>query len=207
MVNLYHIDCMEFMADKPDKYYDLAIVDPPYGIGVSDINVGARDIKNKSCDGKKWDEQIPNDLYFKELRRVSKEQIIWGANYFNCFSGGMGAIIWYKENPLPTSSQCEIASYSRLSKVAFYKKTWTNYVNDKETDHPTEKPIKLYEWLLMKYAKPGDKILDTHGGSGSICIACHDLGFDLDWCELDAEYFEEAKKRFDIHKAQLRIFQ
>ena len=207
MINLYHIDCMEFMADKPDKYYNLAIVDPPYGIGVSDINVGARDIKNKSCDGKKWDEQIPNDLYFKELRRVSKEQIIWGANYFNCFSGGMGAIIWYKENPLPTSSQCEIASYSRLSKVAFYKKTWTNYVNDKETDHPTEKPIKLYEWLLMKYAKPGDKILDTHGGSGSICIACHDLGFDLDWCELDAEYFEEAKKRFDIHKAQLRIFQ
>jgi site-specific DNA-methyltransferase (adenine-specific) len=206
MIKMYYIDCMEFMADKPDKYYDLAIVDPPYGIGVSDINVGARDIKNKSCDGKKWDEQIPNDLYFKELRRVSKEQIIWGANYFNCFSGGMGAIIWYKENPLPTSSQCEIASYSRLSKVAFYKKTWTNYVNDKETDHPTEKPIKLYEWLLMKYAKPGDKILDTHGGSGSICIACHNLGFDLDWCELDAEYFEEAKKRFDIHKSQLTIF-
>jgi site-specific DNA-methyltransferase (adenine-specific) len=207
MINLYHIDCMEFMADKPDKYYDLAIVDPPYGIGVDEINFGAREFKNASCDGKGWDNKRPSEAFFNELTRISKHQIIWGANYFNCFDGKHGAIIWDKQQPLPTSSQCEIASCTLHQKVALYRQMWTNYVNDKSTNHPTEKPVKLYEWLLMNYAKPGDKILDTHGGSGSICIACHNLGFDLDWCELDAEYFEAAKKRFEIHKAQLRMFQ
>jgi len=149
---------MELMKRYPDNYFDLAIVDPPYGIGVSEMNIGARKIKNKSCDNKGWDNNIPTDEYWNELYRVSKHQIVWGANYFNCFNGKNGAIIWHKNNPLPTSSDCEIASYSKHSKVAIYNKTWTNYVNDKQTNHPTEKPIQLYEWLLKNYAKEGEKV-------------------------------------------------
>ena len=203
MVNLYHIDCMEFMADKPDKYYDLAIVDPPYGIGGGSNTLMDVD----------WDSMIPDKSYFNELCRVSKNQIIWGGNYMsmNIPFASRHTIIWDKENGDSFMSDGEIAftSFDKQT-TKFFRLFWmSNMMKAKEKPliHPTQKPIQLYEWLLMNYAKPGDKILDTHGGSGSICIACHNLGFDLDWCELDAEYFEEAKKRFDIHKAQLRIFQ
>ena len=207
MITMLNCDCMDYMASLPDKAFDLAIVDPPYGIGVPDMNIGARSYKNASCDGKNWDKVIPTQKYFDELRRVSKEQIIWGGNYFNSFSGNHGAIIWDKVNPLPTSSRCEIASYSKHQRVAYYQQTWTNYVNSKETTHPTEKPIALYKWLLTNYAKPGDRILDTHGGSGSICIACHDLGYDLTWMELDAGYYKAAFERYQRHAAQGSLFE
>ena len=197
---------MELMARYPDNYFDLAIVDPPYGIDVANINFGARDLKNKSCDNKDWDKYIPSKKYFDELKRVSKEQIIWGANYFNCFSGNNGAIIWDKLQPLPTSSQCEIASYSRLKKVFKYTQRWTNFVNTKISNHPTEKPIELYRYLLYNFAKEGDKILDTHLGSGSIAIACHDYGFDLTACELDKEYFNKAMERIKNHTNQTKLF-
>ena len=205
-IELLNIDCIEYMAGLPDKAFDLAIVDPPYGIGVDSLNFGAREMKNKSCDGKGWDNSTPPDEYFVELKRVSCEQIIWGANYFNCFSNKHGAIVWDKENPMPTSSQCEIASYSKHQRVAYYRQTWTNYVNTKGTAHPTEKPVKLYEWLLTNYAKPGQRILDTHLGSGSSAIAAHNLGFDFVGMELDKDYYEAAVKRFEQHKKQIRLF-
>lgn len=205
-ISLLHADCMTYMAGLPDKAFDLAIVDPPYGIGVASLNFGARAMKNESCDGKGWDNDTPPDEYFSELKRVSCEQIIWGANYFNCFSGKNGAIIWDKQNPMPTSSQCEIASYSKHQRVAYYRQTWTNYVNTKGTAHPTEKPVKLYEWLLTNYAKPGQRILDTHGGSMSIAIACHNLGYDLTLCELDEDYYKAGVARFEQHKSQGSLF-
>ena len=205
-VELLNIDCMEYMATLPDRAFDLAIVDPPYGIGIAKANIGARVIKNDACDGKDWDNATPPSEYFSELRRVSVEQIIWGANYFNCFSGNMGAIVWDKENQMPTSSRCELASYSKHQRIAYYRQTWTNYVNDKGTAHPTEKPVKLYEWLLTNYAKPGQRILDTHLGSGSSAIAAHYFGVDFVGCELDTDYFNAAKKRFEQATAQLAMF-
>ena len=205
MIELLNMDCMEYMRGLPDKAFDLVIVDPPYGIGVGIFEpVGGRGEANK--DDKKWDSSIPTDAYFVELRRVSEEQIIWGANYFNCFSSGHGAIVWDKMQPLPDSSQCELASYSRLSKVGVYRQMWTNYVNTKQTKHPTEKPVKLYEWLLTNYAKPGQRILDTHLGSGSSAIAAHNMGFDFVGMELDKDYFDAACNRFEQHKKQGRMF-
>jgi site-specific DNA-methyltransferase (adenine-specific) len=205
LINLYNQDCMIAMKEMQDKQYDLAIVDPPYGIGIGIFQpVGGRGDFCK--DNKKWDTQ-PLPQYFTELKRVSYHQIVWGANYFNCFSGNMGAIIWDKLQPLEDSSQCEIASYSRLMKIAKYEQRWTNFVNTKETNHPTEKPVKLYEWLLKNYAKEGDKILDTHGGSMSIAIACYNMGFDLDLYEIDKDYFEAGKARLEQHKKQLRLFE
>lgn len=200
-----NIDCMELMAEFKDSYFDLAIVDPPYGINVhQNFGIGNRNDKQK--DGKNWDATIPTQKYFAELKRISKEQIIWGANYFNCFSGKGGAIIWNKKQPLPDSSQCEIASYSRLQKVAMYEQRWTNFVNTKKTKHPTEKPYELYNWLLKHYTQEGDKVIDTHLGSGTLAIACHYAGIDLVASEIDSEYFEQAKKFIKEQTAQLTIF-
>jgi site-specific DNA-methyltransferase (adenine-specific) len=205
VIEYFNEDCMAGMARYSDKYFDLAIVDPPYGIGAPKANIGARRHKNASCDGKDWDSAIPTCEYFDELRRVSKEQIIWGSNYFNSFFGNRGAIVWDKVNPLPTSSRCEIASYSKHQRVAYYRQVWTNYVNEKETQHPTEKPIALYKWLLTNYAKPGDKILDTHVGSASSLIACYDLGFDAVGFELDEDYYRISRERLENHMKQLRF--
>jgi site-specific DNA-methyltransferase (adenine-specific) len=198
-------DCMDLMRDKPDKFWDLAIVDPPYGIGVN-INMGRRKGDKKS-DYHKFagnDLTIPSKEYFDELFRVSKNQIIWGGNYMTDFLYPSPCwILWDKGfSEDLTFAQFEMAWTSFKSSA----KKFDKHPNLHKRLHPTEKPIQLYEWLLMNYAKPGDKILDTHGGSGSICIACHNLGFDLDWIELDQEYYEAAKKRFDWHKRQLRMF-
>ena len=204
-LDIRNCDCMELMAQFKDKHFDLAIVDPPYGINVhQNYGIGNRNDKDK--DSKNWDNQTPNKQYFDELKRVSKEQIIWGANYFNCFNGKGGAIIWNKKQPLPDSSQCEIASYSRLQKVGMYEQRWTNFVNTKKTNHPTEKPIELYNWLLKNYATEGFKILDTHLGSGSIGVACHYLGYDLTACELDKDYFDAAKKFIKENTRQTSLF-
>lgn len=208
-ITITNEDNMELMARYPDNYFDLAIVDPPYGINLANMNMGigktkkASKIKNRKWQPKNWDNSIPSNEYFIELFRVSKNQIIWGGNYFN-----LGIcnkfIIWDKEIPEGLSfSDCEYAwtSFCGSNKIFRY----SAYLNKNEKFHPTQKPVALYKWLLDKYAKSGDKILDTHLGSGSIAIACHDYGFDLTACELDLEYYDKAIERIKNHTSQLRI--
>jgi len=190
-------DNMELMARYPDKYFDLAIVDPPYGIGISSNPV------RQQHDKKQWDDNIPNDIYFKELFRVSNNQIIWGGNYFD-LPPTQGFFVWDKKQPHDFSlAMCEYA-WSSIQKPA---KMWSlSVLKERGKIHPTQKPVELYEWLLINNAKEGDKILDTHLGSGSIAIACHNLGFDLTACELDKEYYDAAIKRIEQHKSQQRLF-
>ena len=197
MIQITNEDNMELMARYEDNHFDLAIVDPPYGIGISSNPV--RQKHNK----KKWDNNIPQKEYFNELFRVSKNQIIWGGNYFD-LPPTQGFFIWDKKQPHDFSlAMCEYA-WSSLQKPA---KMWSlSVLKEKGKIHPTQKPIKLYEWLLMKYAKDGDKILDTHLGSGSIALACHNLKFNLTACELDKDYYDAAIKRLKIHQQQLTIF-
>ena len=200
MINIYNKDCLEAMKSIKDNQFDLAIVDPPYGI---DIQISGTKFK-KYGKNKIWDNEIPSKEYFNELFRVSKNQIIWGGNYFylkptRCF------LIWDKQQPQNVSfASCELAWTS------FDQSAKTFYMRPQNADniriHPTQKPVKLYEWLLMNYAKEGDKIFDTHLGSGSIAIACHNLGYDLTGYELDKEYYDNAIKRIKNHQAQTRIF-
>jgi site-specific DNA-methyltransferase (adenine-specific) len=222
MINITNEDNMELMSRYEDNHFDLAIVDPPYGIGdwVSKYRNDNK-IKTYKSGNKKgtkhkrtttkwkkinWNNNIPNKKYFNELNRVSKEQIVWGANYYNCFSINGGAIIWNKKvNEKSNMSVCEIASYSKHKKVSYYEGIWQNVNRTENIIHPCQKPVKLYEWLLMNFAKEGDKILDTYLGSGSIAIACHNLGYNLTACELDKEYYEAAMKRLQEHQSQLRI--
>lgn len=206
---------MDLMSRYPDKYFDLAIVDPPYGINADKKNNGSNsDSHFKKSKAKintykiGWDSDIPSDKYFQELKRVSKKQIVWGANYFN-LQGGM--LYWHKQVTMPTYSQGELAWLSWLNKIDFVDIAWHGMIqhdmkNKEHRIHPTQKPIALYKWILTKYANQGDKILDTHLGSGSIAIACHDLGFDLTACELDTDYFNAAMKRINDHKKQLSMF-
>ena len=196
-------DNMELMARYEDNYFDLAIVDPPYGI----------DVKTRVFDdGKKWDNAIPTKEYFYELFRVSKNQIIWGANYFLEYLGATPCyIIWDKKmTDKHLMSMSEFAWSSFKTKNLIFRQPPVGdrgfYNIDGTRIHPTQKSIKLYEWLLMNYAKEGDKILDTHLGSGSIAIACHNLGYDLTACELDKEYYDAAIKRINEHKQQIRMF-
>ena len=199
-INLYNKDCMLALKEFKENQFDLAIVDPPYGLGKKTTNGGS--LKNTSArwNNHKWDNNIPTDKYFIELKRVSKNQIIWGANYFPLCKYRC-VLVWHKDIYVPTMSEIEIA-YTSFDKPCKFVKL--NCINKKRI-HPTQKPVKLYEYLLMNYAKEGDKILDTHLGSGSIAIACHNLGFDLEGYELDKEYFEAAKKRLKQHQSQLRI--
>ena len=205
---------MELMARYPDKYFDLAIVDPPYGID-ADVKNSQNKVQSKKSATKSkrygsqlWDSNIPTDEYFDELIRVSKKQIIWGANYFGLV-GGM--IYWHKNVTMPTYSTGELAWVSWMNKLNFVDITWHGMIqhdmsNKEIRIHPTQKPVALYKWLLDKYAKPTDKILDTHLGSGSIAIACHDYDFDLTACELDKEYFDKAMQRINNHTAQQKLF-
>lgn len=202
---------MDLMKRFPDNYFDLALVDPEYGINVGNMNMGigksikASKAKNRKWTKKDWDKSTPDEAYFKELFRVSKNQIIWGGNYFE-LGRCENYIIWDKEIPEGLSfSDVEFAwtSFKGANKIFRY----SAYKNKKERIHPTQKPVALYKWLLQKYATPGDKILDTHLGSGSIAIACHDYGFELTSCELDADYYDAAIKRIKRHTAQLSLFQ
>ena len=197
---IHNGDCLEAMKGMKDNEFDLAIVDPPYGLGDKTTNGGS--LKNTSTRWKNhsWDNVIPNQKYFNELKRVSKNQIIWGGNYFPLCKYRC-VIVWHKDIYVPTMSEVEIA-YTSFDKPSKFIKT---ICIDKNRIHPTQKPVKLYEWCLMNYAKEGDKILDTHLGSGSIAIACHNLGFDLTGYELDKQYFDNAIKRIKNHQAQLRI--
>ena len=199
---VYNEDCMIGMARYPDKYFDLAIVDPQFGI--SNFVQSTGNIRGEEVN---WNEQIPGRNYFIELKRVSKNRIIFGANYFNCFDDNGGAIIWIKNQPMPNFSKAVIASCSFHKKVEIYTQTWTNFVQKgREGIHPCEMPIDIYKWLLRSYAKEGDKIIDTHLGSQSSRIACYDGGFDFWGWELDKDYFDAQEKRFANYKAQLKLF-
>lgn len=199
---LHHCDCMEYMRGLPDKAFDLAIVDPPYGIGNFVQTSG-----NVRGAAVTWNDSIPQAEYFKELERVSVERIIWGANYYNCFNDKGGAIVWWKHIPPESNlSECEIASYSRLKRVAYLDMRWQNIGRGEQMIHPCQKPVALYEWLLTNYAKPGQRILDTHLGSGSSAIAANNLGFEFVGMELDADYFNAACKRIQQATAQERLF-
>ena len=198
------------MRTLPDKAFDLAIVDPPYGIGVDGQKESI--CKNpqhnrKHHESKGWDKSTPPNEYFEELYRVSKNQIIWGANYFvtNLYKGTKGWIVWYKGQEGLTMSDAELAYSSFDCPTRVVKINRVELLKD-GTFHPTQKPIKLYKWLLTNYAKPGDTILDTHLGSGSICIACHDLGFKITGIELDAEYYTVARQRLINHQMQQTLF-
>lgn len=192
-----HGDCMDYMKDIPDKYFDLAIVDPPYGLPKDSSHARGK-LKNRIFNGniEHWD-KAPDKSYFDELFRVSKNQIIWGGNYFD-LPPTRGFVIWDKKQPFPNFSRCEYAwmSFQVPSKIFEFD----NRTSDKI--HPTQKPIKLYGWLLINYAKQGNKILDTHGGSFSHAIACHDLGFELTIIEKDKYYFDAAINRLKYHQRQ-----
>jgi len=200
-ITLLHIDCMEYMATLPDKAFELAIVDPPYGL--ERFKRGGS-VVNRYGESGAWNNTKPTSDYFNELFRVSKNQIIWGANNFS-LPPSEYFIIWDKVNPLEFSfAMCEQA-WTNIKKPA---KIFT-YNSQNESAcriHPTQKPIKLYEWLLTNYAKPGDRILDTHLGSGSSAIAAHYGGFEFVGCELDEDYYKAAVQRFESATAQLAMF-
>lgn len=207
---IYNMDCMELLKATPDKFYDLAIVDPPYGIdrdGQTETFTKNPKHKRKCFEKKNWDSNRPEIEYFLQLERVSKNRIIWGANYYPQFlKASMGWIFWDKGQDL-SMSDGELA-YSSFDKAL--RRIIINrgqLIIEGGTIHPTQKPIKLYEWLLTNYAKQGDKILDTHLGSGSHAIACNNLGFELTACELDRDYFEAACKRIEQSSKQTSLFE
>jgi site-specific DNA-methyltransferase (adenine-specific) len=231
---LYNMDCMEGMKQFPDKYFELAIVDPPYGINAPNmsmgqnlnrndgwrrgestavrlrkgrLNSGAGKLKNRAlnkmpCD---WDFEKPSPEYFKELFRVSQNQIIWGGNYFD-LPPTRCIICWDKCQPWENFSQWEMAWTSFDKPAALFRYSNTGGANTERKIHPTQKPVELYKWLLSKFAKPGDKILDTHVGSASSLIACYNYGFDFIGFEIDKDYYEAAQKRLQAVMSQVSMF-
>ena len=217
----YNLDCMEAMKQMPDKAFELAMVDPPYGIK----ETAKRALTRAHSTGKwknpkpvvyagnnSWDDNPPTQSYFEELFRVSKNQIIWGGNYYpQHLTRSMGWVVWYKagQNHELDFSDCELAYTSFDRALKMFDFPWLGFgaVNAKETRiHPTQKPVALYEWLLTHYAKPGDHILDTHLGSGSSRIAAYNLGFDFCGYEIDTSYFQAQEERFASHIAQTSLF-
>jgi len=229
-ITITNEDNMLMMARYPDNYFDLAIVDPPYGINAQKMSMGGNKsrkyptissaerlrkgrlnsgggaMKNSVLTNSdlSWD-VVPNDDFFKELFRVSKNQIIWGGNYFN-LPPTRGIAVWDKRQPWDNFSQCELAWTSFDIPAKLFSMSNTGGKNHERKIHPTQKPVELYKWLLEKYTKSEFKILDTHLGSGSIAIACHDYDFDLTACELDKEYYEKSIKRIQTHIKQLNLF-
>ena len=206
---VYNEDCVEALKRFNDKHFDLAIVDPPYGIGRSgqtETFTKNPKHKRKHFADKGWDTETPASDYWNELFRVSKNQIVWGANYFTEYlPASMGWIFWDKGQDL-SMSDGELAYTSFNRALRRVKINRGQLMVEGGTIHPTQKPIKLYKWLLLNYAKEGDRILDTHFGSLSIGIACHDLGFELTAIELDKDYYEAGKKRLIEHQRQLTLF-
>ena len=206
---VFNIDCIEGMKQYPDKYFELAIVDPPYGINVN-MNAGRKkDTQSKKRLVKKWDNEIPSKIYWDELFRVSKNQIVCGANYFTEYLyTSMGWIFWDKcVAPGCSFSDGELiwTSFNQALKKAVIP--YSGFIGmEGEKFHPTTKPIKLYKWILNNYAKEGDKILDTHLGSGSSRIAANDMEFEFTGYELDKDYFDASQKKFQQHINQLTIF-
>lgn len=235
-INLYHADNMNFMPTKASKCYDLVIPDPPYGIGAigmqmgsspnkkekgqypsistavksrkNRLNQGSGKLKNRilNTSNCEWDETPPPPEYFEELFRISKNQIIWGGNYFD-LPPTRCIICWDKVQPWENFSQWEMAWTSFDKPAAMVRISNTGGINKKKKIHPTEKPILLYKWLLNKFATPGMKIIDTHGGSMNLAIACYDLGFDCDIIEKDIIHFNDGKEQFEKHKLKCEEIQ
>ena len=211
-INLFNSDCLPAMRKMVDNQYNLCICDPPYKKCIQKKNpyqLGHQAKIRQYPKSKYWD--IPGQDYFNEIIRISENQIIWGINYYNIANPGHGRIIWNKNNSWKDMSDCEIAFQSFNELVVSFEYTWAgmlqgNMKNKEIKIHKNQKPVALYKWLLKNYAKPGDKILDTHFGSLSIGIACWDYGYDLDAFEIDRDYFEAGKKRLDVHRAQLQIY-
>lgn len=206
LLDLRLCDNMELMAQYPDKHFDLAIVDPPYGIKIN-MNQGRRKNDVKKHAKKTWDNAAPSDLFFQELFRVSKNQIIWGANNF-VLPPSNGWIVWDKDISGDVDfSKAELAYSNLRNSIEMVKiRAQTGAEVYANKIHPTQKPVALYKWLLHNYAKQGDNILDTHLGSMSIAIACHDYGFHLTGCELDPDYFAAGVQRVQSHIKQLTLF-
>jgi site-specific DNA-methyltransferase (adenine-specific) len=227
-IELLNVDCMDYMRSLPDKAFDLAIVDPQYGIGehggknrgkgVRQHNGTVIRVNHPGYEDKGWDTEPPPPEYFTELQRVTKAQILWGANHYSdrLPRASSGWIVWDKVNT-GDFSDCELAWTSFSCGARLYAHMWNGMMQGSPHDgrkqqgnkalnekriHPTQKPVALYRWLLENYAKPGQRILDTHGGSMSIAIACEALGFDLTLCEIDKDYYEAGVKRFETWKAQ-----
>lgn len=217
MLDLQNIDCMELMAKYPDAYFDLAIVDPPYGMNIAaSTNYGEsggsdgrwNTTKKDFHTAKDWDKNIPTAEYFAELKRVSKNQIVWGWNYFAChFDNCPSYIVWNKEAS-GNYSDCELAWCSIKGTNKIFKWLWNGFRKQQPEDriHPTQKPKQLYKWILDTYAEKGAKILDTHLGSGSIAIACHYYECDLTGSEIDKEYFDKMMKRIEQETCQTSLF-
>jgi site-specific DNA-methyltransferase (adenine-specific) len=222
-ISIYNEDCLQALKAMADKQFDLAIVDPPYGIGASadsrvggsyTVNLGGvkKKVAAKAYTPKDWDFQKPTLEYWNELKRVSKNQIVWGGNYFasnledtSCW------IVWNKRNGENNNADCELAWTSFKTAVRMFEWKWNGMLQQNMKDkedriHPTQKPVALYKWVLENYAEKGSKILDTHLGSGSIAIACWDMGYDLTAYEVDKEYYDNACKRLEMHKAQLTLW-
>lgn len=204
---------MDLMRQLPDKYFELAIVDPPYGIGMDGGKIGGGVLAKQSVYTKKhWDKESPPKVYFEELKRVSQNQIIFGANHFisKMPFDSSSWIVWDKRNGNNSFADCELAWSSFNSAARIFRYRWAGMLqeNMKEKEvkiHPTQKPVALYEWILSKYANPGDKILDTHVGSASSLIACHKGGFDFIGAELDKEYYAKAQERLSRAMSQIRF--
>ena len=222
-IEIFNSDCMEGLKEFKDNQFDLAIVDPPYGIGVSNHDTFGhktivaknsflkKAIKPKLYKKSEWDNKTPNKYYFMRLNDVSEKQVIWGINYFNNVGlNNGGRLFWDKFGP-GNYSRGELAYLSFVNRVEYYQFRWCGMVKQNNGDndnrfHPTQKPVALYKWLLKNYAKEGNTILDTHLGSGSIAIACYDMGFSLTGFEIDTDYYEASYKRFKNHIAQLQLF-
>lgn len=214
--NMDCMDCMEYMRTLPDKAFDLAVVDPPYGIGESGVKNHTRSNIAKAKNYKPFfgkDLYPPGKEYFLQLVRISKNQIIWGANHFanRLFNPSSSFwLVWDKENGGNDFADCELAYTSFHSSVRIFRFRWAGMLqgdmkNKEKRIHPTQKPVALYAWIFANYAKPGDKILDTHLGSGSSRIAAYDAGLDFVGCEIDTEYFDLQEQRFQAYAAQERI--
>lgn len=210
---------MDYMKTLPDNAFDLAICDPPYGLGLDFTNKNGLTESNLH-DDKDWNDQIPTPEYFSELHRVSKNQIIWGCNYYAKYIPAVGRIVHDKELVIAGTkikfSEADLASCSLQKRITIFRYRWNGNVQGKTINwdntgedariHPTQKPVALYEWILLNYAKPCQKIFDSHVGSGSSAIACQKMGFDFVGCELDPDYFQAATKRLNSSKMVQRLF-
>jgi len=200
MIKLLNMDCLDYLKDCDDNAFDLAMVDPPYGISINS-NMGLRKGQVKRHEEKKWDESIPPSLYFEQLFRVSVNQIIWGGNYFPL--GPSRHVIWWeKETPEGMSFSCGELAWTSFNRA---NRSYTKRNTDGFKIHPTQKPVKLYDWLLSNYSEPGQRVLDTHLGSGSSAVAAHYYGVDFVGIEIDEDYYKAALMRFDAETAQLDL--
>ena len=201
-MKITHENNMQLMSRYDNNHFELAIVDPPYGIERFKKECNSKNRIENFFNTGIWNNNVPTKEYFEELFRISKNQIIWGFNHFSELIPKSNGFIFWNKHQNGNFSDGELA-WSSLGNGKYYDRAYQKDIGNKI--HPTQKPVKLYEWILMNYAKEGDKILDTHLGSGSIAIACHNLGFHLTACELDKEYFEAAMKRIKQHTSQLRM--